>query len=72
MTKLEMTVIDNFKQLKDVIEKNEMKQALKEAEIKGGKRTFNIIMYIIAALCSCGGGAIVLKFIGWFASHPVS
>lgn len=69
---MDAKLIGKFEKLEKIIENNDLKAQLKEAEIRGGKKTFNVVMYVITAVCSCGGGAIVLKLIDYLSNHQIS
>lgn len=65
-------LFNQLSKMEKMIENADLKAQLKEAEIKGGKKTANWVIYVLSAIGSCGGGALLLKLINWMSQNPIS
>lgn len=64
-------LFNQLSKMEKMIENNDLKNQLREAEIRGGKKTANWMIYVLGAVGSCGGGALLLKFITWLSKNPI-
>lgn len=64
-------LFNQLSKMEKMIENADLKTQLKEAELRGGKKTANWVIYVLGAIGSCGGGALLLKVITWLSNNPI-